>query len=74
MNAAMIIINLYVRNESHDFYKSIACLIIKISVIGIKISEFVFLKVMVFITLQSIGENEYGKTGQSKIFTFLRHV
>ena len=27
----------------------------------------------VFITLQSIGENEYGKTGHSKIFTFLRH-
>ena len=27
---------------------------------------------MVFITLQSIGENEYryGKTGHSKIFTF----
>ena len=28
---------------------------------------------MVFITLQSIGGNEYGKTGHSKIFTFLRH-
>ena len=27
---------------------------------------------MVFITLQSIGENEYGKTGHSKFFTFLR--
>ena len=27
----------------------------------------------VFITLQSIGENEYDKTGHSKIFTFLRH-
>ena len=28
---------------------------------------------MVFITLQSIGENEYGKTGHSKILTFLKH-
>ena len=28
---------------------------------------------MVFKTLQSIGENEYGKTGRSKVFTFLRH-
>ena len=28
---------------------------------------------MVFITLQSSGENEYGKTGHSKIFTFLTH-
>ena len=24
-------------------------------------------------TLQSIGENEYGKTGHSKIFSFWRH-
>ena len=28
---------------------------------------------MVIITLQSIGENEYGKTGHSKIFTFVSH-
>ena len=28
---------------------------------------------MGFITLQSIGKNEYGKTGHSKIVTFLRH-
>ena len=27
-------------------------------------------RLTVFITLQSIGENEYGKTGHSKIFTF----
>ena len=27
----------------------------------------------IFITLQSIGEDEYGKTGHSKIFTFLRN-
>ena len=36
----------------------------------IEISLFVFLTV--FLTLQSIGENEFGKIGHSKIFTFLR--
>ena len=34
-HAAIIIISLYVRNESHDFYKPIAYLIIKIFMIGI---------------------------------------
>ena len=29
---------------------------------------------MVFITLQSNGENEYDKTGHSKIFNFVREL
>ena len=36
-HAAITIINLYVTHESHDFYKPIACLIIKISMIEIRI-------------------------------------
>ena len=37
----------------------------------IEIKFCVFLTV--FTTLQSIGGNEYGKTGHSKLFTFMRH-
>ena len=32
------------------------------------------IKIEFSVFLQSIGENEYGKTGHSKIFTFLRHL
>ena len=36
--------------------------------------NFAFICQTVFITLQFIGEKEYGKTGYSNIFNFLRHL
>ena len=51
--------------------KPFACLIIKIFMNGI--TNFENRLPNVFITLQSIEENDYGKTGHSNIFTFLRH-
>ena len=45
-----------------------SCLIIKIFMIRNRYQFCIFLRV--FITLQSIGKNKYGKTGHSKIFYF----
>ena len=67
----MIIINLYVSQELHDFYKPIARLIIKIFMIAITNFENRLTNGFHDITVYWGKQN--GKTGHSKIFTFLRH-
>ena len=60
-----------VSQESHDFTCRSPVWLSRYLWLEFKSLKNIF--PMVFLTLQSIGGNEYGKTGHSKMFTFLRH-